>query len=343
MTPRSGFAATTAGKLNAHTKVDNVPTSSYQNEEQEGMTTTTADSTYNITEEATLNKINTQDERPTLFTSLVEDTVGLPYHQVMFMTGKEIRDRSKRIVLDSYMRSKTTTDQNYQPRQRRVVKAARSWKVPEQQEERSKDFTFKIDAANPLGEFMNKDLFVFGTDKTHSVTTQNPGTPGKQDNKPANHDKVVTNKGPLNKKVRRKRKKAANQDESRQSELKAAHTKRGLSKQSQKNPTNSKNVVSDITRQWLAQKNNMQPVKEKKCKSKGKGPTGKKRRTNYTKKQKQLKGIRLVLICLILKRRRRFDQFKQLTTQPSRFRREASSPAARMAQMRSNKRYKPGD
>ena len=87
----------------------------------------------------------------------------------------------------------------------------------------------------------------------------------------------------------------------------------------------------------------MQTVKEKKCKSKGKEPTGKKRRTNYTKKQKQLKGIRLVLIRIILKRRRRFDQFKQLTTQPSRFRREASSPAARMAQMRSNKRYKPGD
>ena len=91
MTSRSGFAAPIASKLNAHTKVDDVPTLSYQDEEQEGTTATTADSTYNIVEEATLNTIETQDEQPTPFTSLVKDTVGLPYHQVNFMTGKEIR------------------------------------------------------------------------------------------------------------------------------------------------------------------------------------------------------------------------------------------------------------
>ena len=342
MTPRSGFAGPIDSKLNARIKIDSVPTSLHQDEEQEGMTTTTADSTYNM-EDETLNKIKTLDEQPNSFKSRVEDSLGLPYHQGMFMSGKEIRDESKRIVLDVYMKSKTTTDQNYQPRWRRIVKADRSWEVPEKQEERSKDFTFKIEAAIPSGESMNKDLFVFGTGKTHSVTTKNPRTPGKQNNKPVNQDKVVTNKGPLNKKVRRQRKIVTNQYERRQAELKAAQTKRQLSKQSQKNPKNSRNGVSDITRQWLAQKNNMQPVKEKKVKSKGKGPTGKKRRTNYTKKQKQPKDIRLKLILLILKRRRRFDQFKQLTTQPSRFRREASSPAARMAQMRSNKRYKPGD
>ena len=343
MTSRSRFAVPTVSKSNAHTKVDGVPTLSYQDEEQEGMTTTTADSTYNIVEEATLNTIETQDEQPTPFTSLVEDTVGLPYHQVNFMTGKEIRDRSKRIVLDSYMRATTTTDQNYQPRPRRLIKSARFWKVPKQQEERRKAFTFKFEAATPSGKSMNNDLFVFGTGKTHSVTTQNPGTPGKQDNKPANHDKVDTNKGPLNKKVRRKGKRVTYQYEHRQAELKTAQTKRELSKQSQKNPKNSRNEVSDITRQWLARKNNTQPVKERKRKSKGKGPKGKKRRTNYTKTQKQLKDIRLKLIRRILKRRRSFVQFKQLTTQPSRSRREASSPAARMAQMRSNKRYKPGD
>ena len=80
MTSRSGFAVPIASKLNAHTMVDNVPTPSYQDEEQEGMTTTTADSTYNMAEEATLNRIKTQDEQPTPFTSLTEDTVGLPYH-----------------------------------------------------------------------------------------------------------------------------------------------------------------------------------------------------------------------------------------------------------------------
>ena len=121
------------------------------------------------------------------------------------MTGKEIRDRSKQIVLDLYTRVTTTTYQNYQPRQRRIVKAARSWTVPEQQEERSKDFTFKIESATLLGESMNKDLFVFGTGKTHSITTQTSGAQSKQDNKPTSHDKVVTNKDPLNKKVGRKK------------------------------------------------------------------------------------------------------------------------------------------
>ena len=36
-------------------------------------------------------------------------------------------------------------------------------------------------------------------------------------------------------------------------------------------------------------------------------------------------------------------QFKQLKTQTLRFNREASSPAARMVLMKSNKRFKPGD
>ena len=70
---------------------------------------------------------------------------------------------------------------------------------------------------------------------------------------------------------------------------------------------------------------------------------GKKKKSNRTKKQDQLKDLRRKSICLVLKGKWSMDQFKQLTSQPSRFRREASSPAARMAQMRSNKRYKPGD
>ena len=68
MTSRSRFAVPTVSKSNAHTKVDGVPTLSYQDEEQEGMTTTTADSTYNIVEEGTLNTIETQDEQPAPFT-----------------------------------------------------------------------------------------------------------------------------------------------------------------------------------------------------------------------------------------------------------------------------------
>ena len=142
------------------------------------------------------------------------------------MTGKEIRDRSKGIVLDSYLRANTTTDQNYQPRTRRLIKSARLWEVPKQQEERSTTFTFKLEAATPSGKCMNNNLFVFGKGKTQSATTQKPGTPGKQDNKPANHDKTDTNKGSLNKKVRRKGKRVTHQYERRKAELKAAQTKK---------------------------------------------------------------------------------------------------------------------
>ena len=147
--------------------------------------------------------------------------------------------------------------------------------MSKQQEERSTAFTFKLEAASPSGNFMNNNLFVFGKGKTQSATTQKPGTPGKQDNKPANHDKTDTNKGPLNKKVRRKGKRVTHQYERRKAELKAAQTKRELSKKSQKNPKNSKNVVSDITRQWLARMNSKQPVKKRKRKRKGKGAEGK--------------------------------------------------------------------
>ena len=64
MTSRSRFAVPTDSKSNAHTKVDGVPTLSYQDEEQEGMTTTTADSTYNIVEEATFNTIKLKTKTP---------------------------------------------------------------------------------------------------------------------------------------------------------------------------------------------------------------------------------------------------------------------------------------
>ena len=148
------------------------------------------------------------------------------------------------------------------------------------------------------------------------------------------------------------------QNKRRQAELKAAQTKRELSKKSKKNPKNSNNVVSDITRQWLARTNNTHPVKKRKRKSKGKGAEGKKRigclpenihLLLYFWRWALINTMHLNAHSVtfrmhrILKGGGSMDQFKQLTTQPSRFRREASSPAARMAQMRSNKRYKPGD
>ena len=95
MTSRSRLAVPTDSKSHAHTKVDSVPTSSYCDEEQEGMTTITADSTYDTTEETTSSKAKTQDKDATPFPSLVE------HQQFNFATGKEIGDRSRWIVLDA--------------------------------------------------------------------------------------------------------------------------------------------------------------------------------------------------------------------------------------------------
>ena len=68
-----------------------------------------------------------QDREPMSVKSLVEDTVGLPYHDVCFMMGKEIRDRGDRVVLEAYVKSKITSDQCYQPSKRKIVKPAKIW------------------------------------------------------------------------------------------------------------------------------------------------------------------------------------------------------------------------
>ena len=62
---------------------------------------------------------------------IIEDRVGLPYHEVNSMTGKEIRDRTERCVLESYVWSKTIITDTYQPR----IWTARCWKATKQQTE----------------------------------------------------------------------------------------------------------------------------------------------------------------------------------------------------------------
>ena len=78
MTSRSGFAGTTPGKLNANIKVDSVPTSLQKNEEQEGMTTKTADSTYGETQGETSTNIITQNKQPDKYSNLEKDVSGPP-------------------------------------------------------------------------------------------------------------------------------------------------------------------------------------------------------------------------------------------------------------------------
>ncbi len=49
---------------------------------------------------------------PMTFEEITEDTIGATYHEILFMTGKEIRDRGDCKILEAYMRLRTLTDQN---------------------------------------------------------------------------------------------------------------------------------------------------------------------------------------------------------------------------------------
>ena len=71
---------------------------------------------------------------------------GLPYQQILFMMGKELRGIGDRRVLDTYMKliwhPRTLTDQKYVPRKQKVVKPAIKWKVPAN---KPKGFKFSAD------------------------------------------------------------------------------------------------------------------------------------------------------------------------------------------------------
>ena len=69
-------------------------------------------------------------EGPITFKEMAEGAIGLPYHEILLVAGKEIRDRGEYLLFDMYMRSKSTTDQNYLPRKLKIVKPAMKWSVP---------------------------------------------------------------------------------------------------------------------------------------------------------------------------------------------------------------------
>ena len=76
------------------------------------------------------------------FEEMAEEAFGLPYHEILFKTGKELRGMSDRKLLDVYMKSRTLTDQNYLPRKQKIVKPAMKWKVPAS---KPKEFKFSVD------------------------------------------------------------------------------------------------------------------------------------------------------------------------------------------------------
>ena len=70
---------------------------------------------------------------PMTFKEMAEDAIDRPYHDICFMTWKEIRDKRDLLVHEAYikMRSKTLGPEslNYVPRKRNIVKAAMKWKT----------------------------------------------------------------------------------------------------------------------------------------------------------------------------------------------------------------------
>ena len=163
-------------------------------------TTTISLSTHDTMEKTTSRKIGTQDQDPPFSTKLAE------HQHFNFMTGKEIRDRSRRVVLDAYVKARTTTDQIYQPRTRRVVKAAKIWKGTKQKENDNTEFTFTLKSANPPDGATNNNLFVFGknTNTTEPATNPTPKKQGRQERKPKDWERTNTSKKLLNKEVGRK-------------------------------------------------------------------------------------------------------------------------------------------
>ena len=108
-------AATTLSNLHAHAKVEGVSISLVlHREEQEGATTTT--STVAPTTQRTKVENRTvvsSDKEPMPFKEVVEEYVGLPYHEVNLMIGKDIRARGERSVIEVYIKSKITVNQCY--------------------------------------------------------------------------------------------------------------------------------------------------------------------------------------------------------------------------------------
>ena len=108
--------------------------------------------------------------------------------------------------MDAYVKARTTTDQIYQPRTRRVVKAAKIWKGTKQKENDNTEFTFTLKSANPPDGATNNNLFVFGknTNTTEPATNPTPKKQGRQERKPKDWERTNTNKKLLNKEVGRK-------------------------------------------------------------------------------------------------------------------------------------------
>ena len=126
-------------------------------------------------------------------------------------------------------------------------------------------------------------------------------------------------------------------------EIEEALVEQKIAKQTRKVNILEPVMVSNTTKLWLAQQSHTYTRKgDMGCgrKVKTKPVT---RNTRRKRKIEHRKLIRTTAASQAKKKKKLINQFSQLVDQTLSFRRERSSPAARIAQMRSNKHYKPGD
>ena len=260
---------------------------------------------------------HSKTEVPMTFKEMAEDAIGLPHHEILFMTGKEIRDRGDRLVLDKYMRSKTTTDQNYVPRKRNIVKPAMKWRVPDQITSKSNTFSFNTKTTTPVSTRETNALFVFGAD---TQKLKESGTSRSS----RNRDGAESSSKPGKRKHPRPRK--INSYVIRDQELKIEESKQAQRK-----------IVNWKTRQQQKLGRNIEVLNvseflRKKFLKKSKN---KKRRIN---KEEQI-------TTKVMKRpiRTTYMLEKEEPGMLCLEKRQQSSPAVMFARLRSNRRYKPGD
>ena len=102
------------------------------------------------------------------FKEVVERSVGLPYHEVNYMTGKDLRDRVDRLVLEAYIQSKTFTDQCYTNTNKtiritkKIVKVNKKWTQEPIQVQQEQGFKFTVPSHTITTRTKENTLFVFG-------------------------------------------------------------------------------------------------------------------------------------------------------------------------------------
>ena len=298
-------------------------------------------------------RMEKEDNHPMTFKEMAEDAIGRPYHDILFMTGKEIRDRGDLLVHDAYikMRSKTLGPEslNYVPRKRKIVKATMKWKVPassttdEDEPQGSttggpKEFKFSVNpyqSQHPGNKQTGGSVFVFGNAKAE-VTPEEPKPYSSGHNFVSGRNAQAQSKksqGPrrMGHTIRKRRKTVPKPRKISPYMLRDQELKIEVSKRAQRKIFNWKRRQQ----QKLGRNTKVLKVREF---LRNKLPKKSKNKKRRIKKQKQF-------TTKVIKRPTETIYILE-KEEPCIFcleKRQQSSPAVMFARLRSNRRYKPGD